>query len=217
MDPFIILMQGILVGFLASVPLGPIGVICIQRTLNDTRKTGFVSGLGAATADTIFAILAVFSLSFLTGFMDANKHWFTAIGGIIILILGITIFYKRVTRPSQRKQSRNSLLSDYLSILLLTLTNPAYILLFITLFAAIGISSEGNHMSINMLLIAGVLIGASGWWFTLTYVVNKLRRRFRLRHLWWINKITGSFVVLFGALLVLSIVVDLGPVKHLLP
>lgn len=199
------------------MPLGPIGVICIQRTLSGTHKSGFFSGLGAATADTIFATLAVFSLSFLTDFMELHKHWFTAIGGILIIVLGFSIFYKRVKRPSQRRQTRSSLLSDYLSILFLTLTNPAYILVFITLFAALGISSEGHHTAVNLLLILGVLIGAACWWFTLTYAVSKLRRRFRLRHLWWINKITGAVIIAFGMLLVLSIVVYLGPVEKILP
>lgn len=217
MNTLLLLLQGLLIGFLASVPLGPIGVICIQRTLNGTQKSGFISGLGAATADTVFATLAVFSLSFMTEFMDAHKHWFTAIGGILVILLGFSIFYKRVKRPSQRRQSGSSFLSDYLSILFLTLTNPAYILVFITLFAALGISSEGNHTAVNLLLIAGVLVGAACWWLILTYVVNKLRKRFRLRHLWWINKITGAVIVLFGVLLVLSIVVNLGPVQKILP
>lgn len=217
MNPILLLLQGLLVGFLASVPLGPIGVICIQRTLNGTQKSGFISGLGAATADTVFATLAVFSLSFMTSFMETHKHWFTAIGGVLIIMLGFTIFYKRVKRASQRRQTKSSLLSDYLSILFLTLTNPAYILVFITLFAAIGVSNDGDHSAFSLLLICGVLLGAACWWFSLTYIVNKLRKRFRLRHLWWINKITGAVIILFGILLVLSIVVNLGPVQKILP
>ncbi|MDE5944757.1 MAG: LysE family transporter [Rikenella sp.] len=217
MDSLNLLWQGLLVGFLASVPLGPIGVICIQRTLSGSHKSGFFSGLGAATADTIFATLAVFSLSFLTDFMTAHKEWFTAVGGILVIVLGVSIFNKRVRRPGQRTQTKSSLASDYFSILFLTLTNPAYILVFITLFAALGISSEGHSTGWNLLLLLGVLGGAASWWFTLTYVVSRLRRRFRLRHLWWINKITGGVIVLFGVLLVLSIVVDLGPVERILP
>lgn len=216
MNTLLLPLQGLLVGFLASVPLGPIGVICIQRTLNGTHRSGFVSGLGAASADTIFATLAVFSLSFMTDFMTAHKHWFTAVGGVLIILLGFSIFYKRVKRPSQRRQTRSSLLSDYLSTFFLTLTNPAYILVFLTLFAAMGISSEGGQTGGNLSLLVGVLGGASCWWFLLTYAVNKLRRRFRLRHLWWINKITGAVIVLFGILLVLSLAVDLGPMERIL-
>lgn len=217
MDSVNLLWQGLLVGFLASVPLGPIGVICIQRTLNSGHTSGFFSGIGAATADTLFATLAVFSLSFLTDFMDSHKVWFTAVGGILIIVLGVSIFNKRVKRPSQRRQTKSSLLSDYFSILFLTLTNPAYILVFITLFAALGISGEGHAAGWNCALLLGVSAGAACWWFTLTYVVSRLRKRFRLRHLWWINKITGGLIVLFGVLLVLSIVMDLGPVERILP
>lgn len=216
MNPLLISLQGMLVGLLASVPLGPIGVICIQRTLNGNHMSGFSSGLGAATADTLFAGLAVFSLSFLTSFLNQNQIWFSAIGGIVIITIGFTIFYKRVKRPSQRKQTKSNLFSNYLSIFLLTLTNPAYMLVFLTLFAALGVASDGNETSVNMLLVGGVFVGASCWWLSLTYVVNKLRCKFRLRHLWWINKITGSLVILIGILLILSILIDLGPVTKLL-
>lgn len=216
MDPILFFLEGILVGFLASIPLGPIGVICIQRTLSKTRTSGFFSGLGAATADTIFAMIAVFSLSFMTAFMENNKKWFTAIGGILILVIGFIIFYKRPKRPSQRKQTKSSLATDYVSILFLTLSNPAYILIFLALFAAIGITSDGNVSGSNMLLIGGVLVGASCWWFTLTTAVNRLRDKFRIRHLWWINKITGGIIILFGILLILSLVINLGPVSRIL-
>ncbi len=208
------LLEGLVVGFLASVPLGPIGVVCIQRTLNKTRFSGLFSGLGAATADTIFATIAVFSLSFLTEFIELHKVWFTLTGGGLIAAIGVTIFLKPVKRPSQRRNTRSSLVTDYFSILFLTLTNPAYILLFLTLFAALGITSGGSGS--NTLLLAGVLGGAGCWWFILTTAVNKLRGRFRLRHLWWINKITGGIVVAFGALVVVSSVVDLGPLSHIL-
>ncbi len=216
MDPIILLIEGLIVGFLASIPLGPIGVICIQRTLNGTRTSGFASGLGAASADTIFAFLAVFSLSFMTDFIHHNIIWFKAVGGILVIVLGFTIFYKRIKRPSQRNQTKSSLLSDYFSTFLLTLTNPAYILVFITLFASLGVNSGQNSFLENLLLIGCVLVGASCWWFLLTWTVDKLRRRFRLRHLWWINKITGSVIVAFGALVILSLIFNLGgPLSNL--
>lgn len=218
MDPITLLIEGIIVGFLASIPLGPIGIICVQRTLSGTQLSGFVSGLGAATADTIFASLAIFSVSLMTSVMDTHKYWFTAVGGILIILLGFTIFYKRISRPGVTKRSRSGLLSDYFSVLFLTLTNPAYILIFITLFAALGIDSDGANASVsNLTLVLGVLLGASTWWLTLTFIISKLRKKFKLRHIWWISKITGGIIIMFGILIILSMVVDLGPVSKILP
>lgn len=217
MQPITLLFEGILIGFLASIPLGPIGIICIQRTLSGTHLSGFISGLGAATADTIFATLAIFSVSLMTNFMDAHKMWFTSIGGILIIVLGFMIFYKRVKRPGAGRRSRSGLLSDYFSVLFLTLTNPAYILIFITLFAALNISAEhdGSYL-VTLAVLLGVLVGASSWWLLLTSIINRLRKRFKLRHIWWISKVTGAIIILFGILIILGMVVDLGPVAKII-
>lgn len=201
--------QGLAIGFVASIPLGPIGVICIQRTLNGNRTTGFISGMGAASADTIFAFLAVFALSYVQTFIDDKTYWIRAIGGIMVMLLGFSIFLKKVGRPSRSSAGKATHLSNYLSVLLLTLTNPSYIFVFLTLFAAMGVGSSNNSLSINLLLIIGVFVGASSWWFILTWSVNKLRKKFSLRSLWWINKITGGLIILLGVISILSIFVAL--------
>ena len=217
-DHIYMLFQGMLVGFMASIPLGPIGLICIQRTLSGNRWAGFVSGMGAATADTIFAILAAFSLSFITSFIESKVYWLKAIGGIIIIIMGLTTFYKRVGRSQVRSYKKSTLFSNYFSVFFLTMTNPAYIMIFVVLFAAIGVKSSDSGILLNFLLIAGVLVGASVWWFFLTWLINKARGRFNLHHIWWINKITGSVIVLIGALIILSLIVRLPEgVQNIIP
>lgn len=205
-----LILQGIAIGFMASVPLGPIGVICVQRTLSGSRNTGFVSGLGAATADTLFAMAAIFMLSLVTSIIDDYKMWFQAAGGILIMLLGFSIFYKRVTRANSARKTKASLISNYLSVLFLTLPNPAYIFTFIALFAAFGINSSDNTVSENMMIIAGVAVGASTWWFILTWLINLLRKRFTLRHIWWINKITGAIIIICGAVVILSLVINMS-------
>lgn len=211
LEPIKMVIEGALIGFVASIPLGPIGIICIQRTLNGNRNIGFISGLGAASADTIFALLAVFALSYVTSFIEDKMYWFQAIAGILLMLLGFSIFLKKVTRHSnkQTKISTTSHLNNYLSVLLLTLTNPSYIFIFITLFAAAGVSSGDGNLLNNLLLVAGVLIGASSWWFVLTWTINKLRKKFTLRSLWWINKISGSVIILIGALAIISMLFNL--------
>lgn len=204
------IIEGAVIGFVASIPLGPIGIICIQRTLNGNRKTGFISGLGAATADTIFALLAVFALSYVTSFIEDKMYWFQTIAGLLLMLLGFSIFLKKVARPHpSRPNSGNSHLSNYLSVLLLTLTNPSYIFVFLALFAATGVSSTNSNVIHNMSLVLGVLIGASSWWFLLTWTINKLRKKFTLKSLWWINKISGGVIILLGALAIISMLFNL--------
>lgn len=208
-------LWGVAAGLMASIPLGPIGVLCIQRTLGGGRLAGFVSGMGAATADTFFAVLALFSLGYINSFIEKYNFWVEIVGGLIVVIFGLTIFYKRVARPSRAgdKRSGLGLVSNYLSVLFLTLPNPAYFFVFVWIFAAIGIgSSTWVH---NLVVLMGVLVGAATWWFTLTYFVSKLRKKFSYRGLWWMNKISGGLIVLLGAWAVIKVVASLMPFLEL--
>lgn len=203
-------LEGVVIGFAASISLGPIGILCIQRTLSGNRNTGFLSGMGAATADTIFAMLAVFALSFVTSFIADKMYWFQAIAGILLMLLGFSIFMRKVGRPDKtRSVGSTSHLKNYLSVLLLTLTNPGYIGVFIMLYAAAGINGSENSFMINLMLILGVFIGTSLWWFLLTWGVNKLRHRFTAKSLWWMNKISGGIIILLGVLAIISMLFDI--------
>ena len=207
---FIALLKGFVIGLIASIPLGPIGVMCIQRTLSKNHRSGFVSGLGAATADSIFATIALFSLTVVMSFIENYIAILKALGGISVIIVGMTIFLKNPAVQIRRNRAgKGSLWSDYLSVFFITLTNPAFILIFVALFAAWGISYDG---------ILGVLSGASLWWFTLTFCVNLLRKRFRPRHLLWINRLTGAVIVVLGAVAILSIFIHIQvPVHGIVP
>lgn len=206
-------IEGTIIGFLASIPLGPIGVICIRRTLNGTRNTGFVSGLGAATADTIFALLAVFAVSYVTSFLEGKEIWINTIGGILVMILGFSIFMKRVDTSrgmvNNQESGSTNLARNYLSILLLTITNPTYFFVFMSLFSAAGIDVTTNTIGNNLFLIMGIAIGTSGWWFVLTWIINKIRQRFTMRSLWWLNKISGAVIIVLGAGAIISMLFTL--------
>lgn len=196
---FVLLIKGILVGLLASIPLGPIGVLCIQRTINKGRLSGFLSGLGAATADTIFATIAGFSLTYIINFIEEKQFIFQLGGGIIVMLLGIKIFYTDPIRQLKRhRKKKSSLLEDYLSVLFLTITNPLAVFLFIALFATLGVVSDGESVFYAGIMLGGVFLGAGIWWFILSTVINKFRARFRLKQLWWINKISGGIIFLLG-------------------
>ncbi|MFA5647683.1 MAG: LysE family transporter [Bacteroidales bacterium] len=201
------MIKGILVGLLASIPLGPVGIICIQRTINKGKLSGFLSGIGAASADTIFAAIAGFSLTFIISYIEEKQIIFQAIGGVVVLLLGIKIFYTNPIKQLRRhKRKKNNLLEDYLSVLLVTITNPLAIFLFIALFASLGIVSEGAGITSSLVATGGVFIGAATWWYILITLVDIFRAKFRLKQLWWINKISGALIFGLGAVALIGIV-----------
>lgn len=202
-----LLVKGIIIGLLASIPLGPIGVICVQRTVNKGRLSGFISGMGAASADTIFAAIAGFSLTFIITFIEEKQIIFRIIGGVVVIALGAKIFYTNPIRQLRRhKRKRNSLTEDFLSVLLLTITNPLAVFLFLALFAAFGVVDEQTTWLLSLVTVGGVFIGAGLWWYTLTSLVNIFRSKFRLKQLWWINKISGFVIFLLGVIAIVSVI-----------
>lgn len=202
-----LLIKGIIVGLLASIPLGPIGIICIQRTINKGKVSGFLSGMGAASADTIFAAIAGFSLTFIISYIEEKHIIFQAIGGIIVLLLGIKIFYTNPIRQLRRhKRRKDNLLEDYLSVLLVTITNPLAVFLFIALFASLGVVNEGTSFLLSLIATSGVLIGATLWWYILTTLVDTYRAKFRLKRLWWINKISGAIIFTLGTIALIGLI-----------
>ncbi|HBX50257.1 MAG: lysine transporter LysE [Bacteroidetes bacterium RIFOXYA12_FULL_35_11] len=200
------LVNGMVVGFSASIPLGPIGVLCIQKTINKGRISGFMSGMGAATADTIYAIIAGFGLSFIANFIVSQQLILRIIGAAILFYLGIRIFRTNPAIQLRRegKKSKN-ILADYFSILFLTLSNPLTIFLFGAVFAGFGIIEDNADFKSVLLLVCGVFIGALTWWTLLTGVVNLFRSKFRLKRIWWINKITGVLIMVFSIAALVSV------------
>lgn len=204
---FSLLLKGIIMGLAASIPLGPVGVVCVQRTINKGRISGFFSGLGAATTDTIFAAIGGFSLTFIIGFIEAKQQIIELAGGIIIILLGLRTFYTNpVTQLKRHKKKPNTLVEDFISMFLLTGANPFTIFLFIALFAALGIVTKNQNLLFTATALVGVFLGASLWWFTLSSLVNLFRHKFRLKQLWWMNKITGSIIFILGIIAIVGVV-----------
>lgn len=210
-----LLIKGIIIGLVASIPLGPIGVICIQRTINKGRISGFVSGLGAASADTIFATIAGFSLSYIINFIEERQLIIEFIGGIIVVLLGLKTFYTNpVSQLKRHKKKKNKLIEDFISVLLLTITNPFAIFFFVALFAAAGIVHHNQSFGMSSVALIGVFLGGTLWWYTLTSLVNLFRHKFRLKQLWWINKIAGSVIFLLGALAIVNALMKFYEKNH---
>lgn len=205
----IFFIKGIVVGMLASIPLGPVGVLCIQRTLNKGRVSGIVSGMGAATVDAIFALIAALGITFIINFIEQQRFFIQLIGGIVLIIMGLNVFYKNPVKQMRKmRRGKNKLINDFISVFLLTLSNPVAVFLFIAALASIDIVSVESPILSSLFVIAGVFGGALLWWLILISFVDLFRKKFRLKQLWWINKIAGVLIAGFGIFAILFVFID---------
>ncbi len=194
-----IILRGFIVGLIASMPPGPVGVLCIQRTLSKNQKSGFVSGLGAAVADVIFAAVAFFSLAFLLDFIDRNSLIITLIGGLVVIALGVKILFSNpVIQIRRNRAGKTNLWQDFLTVFLVTIANPVYVFFFIILFAIFGLNTTSVGLFQSSFMIVGVFLGGATWWFALSALVNLFRKRFRPRHLLWINRVAAIVIIVLG-------------------
>jgi threonine/homoserine/homoserine lactone efflux protein len=190
-------LQGLFIGFSIAAPVGPIGILCIRRTLAEGRLTGFVSGLGAASADAVYGSIAAFGLTAISAFLVTQILWLRLIGGIFLLYLGVQIF--RAKPASQAAEARGGgLPSAFLSTFFLTLTNPMTILSFAAIFAGLGLGQTHWNMGAAGMLVAGVFLGSAAWWLTLSALVGIFRERINERTLMWVNRIAGVIILAFG-------------------
>lgn len=194
------LLKGFIVGVFASVPLGPIGVLCIQRTLSKGRSSGFITGLGAAVSDTIFAALALLSISYVQQLLSDYRYLVMIAGGIIVGIFGVKLFLtnpvKQIRRP---KYGSRHYWQDFFSTVLMTLSNPGAFFLMLGLFAFIGISrSEAEPFERIAVTLLGVFAGATLWWHVLSTSINMFRNKLRLRQLIMINRVAGVVIMVLG-------------------
>ncbi len=196
--------RGVLIGFAIAAPVGPIGLLCIQRTLQDGRKFGFVSGLGAASADGIYGAIAGFGLTFISGFLVAQQMWLALIGGLFLCYLGVRTF---LSEPATKVvyARRGSLFKAYAATFLLTLTNPITILSFIAIFAGLGLASAERSYLEAISLVAGVFLGSVSWWLLLSGGVSLLRDRFNDQAMQWVNRLAGLIIGGFGLYTLLSL------------
>jgi len=194
MDVF---LRGLLIGFSIAAPVGPIGVLCIRRTLAEGRLAGFLSGMGAASADMVYGAVAAFGLTAIQNLLLSQSTWLSIVGGIFLLYLGIKTFFSKPAEQAA-KSSRGGLFGAYLTTFFLTITNPITILSFIAIFAGLRLGeTDGNYVS-AILMVLGVFLGSAAWWLTLSTGVSFLRKKFPPALLAWINRLAGVIIFAFG-------------------
>ena len=198
------LLRGMIIGFSIAAPVGPIGVLCIRRTLAQGRAAGFVSGLGAASADAIYGSIAGFSLTLISGFLLTQQTWIRFVGGLFLCYLGGRAFLAAPAEQAPSPRARR-LTGAYVSTLLLTLSNPMTILAFAAVFASLGIAEARGHYASAAALVLGVFCGSALWWLALSSMASLFRERLDVRALRWVNRISGIVVTGFGLAAMVSL------------
>jgi len=208
MDPLAFFARGLLVGLAIAAPVGAIGLLCLRRTLADGRLAGFVSGLGAASADAVYGAVAALGLTAVSGFVVSHQGAVRLVGGLFLCGLGL----RTMTAAPQATETANlgratgrGLAAAYGSTFALTLTNPSTILSFAAVFAGLGLGERTGDRAAAGLLVLGVFLGSAGWWLLLSTGVGLLRRRITPAGLRWVNRISGAALVGFGSLALLSL------------
>ena len=190
------LLEGLVLGFSIAAPVGPIGLLCIRRSLQFGRLTGLATGIGAATADAVYGAIAGFGLTGVTTFMVGQQYWLTLLGALFLCWLGV-----RTVRahPATATEARSELpvRHAYLSALALTLTNPTTILTFVGAFAALGLAQSRGYLAATALVV-GVFSGSALWWLILSALAARLRSRVDARWMQRVNWVSGAVLLGFG-------------------
>jgi threonine/homoserine/homoserine lactone efflux protein len=203
MDPTYF-FKGLIIGFSIAAPVGPIGILCINRTISSGRLAGLLTGLGAATADALYGSIAAFGLTFISVFLVQQQIWFRLIGGSFLCFLGLRTMLSKA-KVDSIQASPTSMWNAYGSTFFLTLTNPITILAFTAIFSGIGLVSLDGGYSSAAITVLGVFLGSSCWWFILSSVTNLLRNKVTNFGLVWVNRISGVIILGFGIVALVGI------------
>ena len=200
--------EGLLVGLLASMPVGPVSILIIQRTVNRNRWSGFFSGIGAAFSDTLYATIAGFSMVLVISFIRENEMVVRILGSLVLLILGLLIAFSHPEKYAEKNKSgKPGYLRSMAGTFLITLTNPAIIFLHLAVFSGFGIALSIEKPYQAFFVLFGFLMGALTWWFTLSGIISLFRKKFSLKICLWFNRIAGSTIIL---LVIVSFLIWLG-------
>ena len=194
-----IILRGFVIGILISAPMGPVGVLCIQRTMNNGRWAGFYTGLGAAISDLMYSLLAGLGLSIVIDFIEANQNPLQIAGSIVLLVFALYLLRRNPVRTLRRlKDKKKSYLQDLVTGFLFTVSNPLILFLIIGLYARFNFMLPEYGVHHYLLGYLFIFIGAISWWFVITFFVNAVRSHFNLRSMWLVNRIIGAIILIMS-------------------
>lgn len=200
------ILYGIIIGILVSAPMGPIGVLCIRRTLHRGRRDGFYTGIGAMLSDLFYATVTYLGIGLIMNFIDKNETLFKLAGSIVMLIFGIYLYRTAPSYKTDDKDNNFSIWHTILSSFGLTLSNPFIIFFFIGLYSRFNFVSDSSH---SMLLgytsgMLGIALGAIAWWSFITYIFSLLRNRINVVGIRWFNRIVAAIFVIISVVGLIS-------------
>jgi threonine/homoserine/homoserine lactone efflux protein len=202
----VILLKGFVLGFVIAAPAGPIGILCARRTLMHGWRAGFFSGMGAASADSVYGFIAAFGLTFISDFIEGHQTVIRLAGGVILCMIGIRTLRKDPGQERETPRTTRRHAEMYTSTLLLTLTNPMTIFSFAAVFAGFGLAGTRGSLPEAATLIAGVFVGSAAWWLFIIAIFSVFKARFRHGQLKTINTIAGIIITGTGVFALLSLV-----------
>lgn len=200
---FIYLLKGLAIGFSLAAPVGPVGILCVRRTLTYGERHGFMTGLSAATSDMIYGIIAAFGVTLISNFISEQQHWIRIIGGIFLLALGIHSFRSHQVNSTTTNGGNGHTLS-FVSTFFLTFTNPLTLFAFAAVFASAGIENIVNDRLSGVLLVVGVFLGSLIWFSLLIGFARVFKEKITSSGLSLVNRISGSLLMLIGLLALLG-------------
>ncbi len=211
-----LILKGIIIGIIASAPMGPVGILCIQRTLKKGRWYGFVTGIGAAFSDIIYALITGLGMSFVMDLITnpTNKFWLQISGSVVLMLFGVYCWKSNpASHVHQSSQNKGSYSHNGFTAFLLTFSNPLILLLFMASFAQFNfvIPNHAFEMSFGYI---GIFTGALMWWFGLTWLVDKIREKFDIDGISILNKIIGAVVVIFSLIVLVGTVFNLYSIHY---
>lgn len=196
------ILKAFVVGIAASVPIGPVAILIIQKTLCKGFKPGFVTSLGSTVVDTLFAVIAIFALAFVQDFIEGNPIPIFIVGGIIIMILGFSMAlsnpFRKMKMEGKAPANIEASASDFLSACVMGISNPGAIAVMLALMAFFGIAEERPTDWSFFPVILGIAGGSMAWWLGVTALLSRFRRQFNMRTLIWLNRIAGAIVIVLG-------------------
>jgi threonine/homoserine/homoserine lactone efflux protein len=204
---FVLLFQGLIIGFSIAAPIGVIGILCISRTLLQGKLIGFISGLGAATAHGIYGCISGFGLTLISDFFLKEQFYLRLIGGIFLYYFGIKTF---VAKPPYKKKHTNStsLVNSYISSFVITITNPITILSFAAVFTGTRLTNQITNFDSALVFVLGIFLGSTCWWFILSGSIDIFKKKLNSQILQLFNRFSGIMIIFFGFTILYQLLID---------